>query len=500
MATATKTVTNSEGTFKVKVGGNMDKASSKSSKKSKGGSLPAGVAYQTYNNDGSVKQSFTLAEKRAFDSNEISSGRDTPYGVGGKIMPIKATDLSPVTAANIPTPKTENYAGTLAGLTASMTSPASVTTPTDPNAFNVQGLSQLTASLFEQNPAPDNAALYKKLEKKNQLRQKEQDVNNYTSTLNGIVAKSQADQLSVTGQGRGIPEVIIGGQQAQIAKEAAIQALPVAAQLAAAQGNLELAQQHVNTMFNILSKDAENKWQFKNKLIDTVITFATEGERNRLDQLKTKAAQDFQIKREDIAYGRQKALAQYGGGGSSNQTIDNERALLTQFRGEQIVKDYNTILAKKQSVDSIVNSGVGGPGDLAVVYEFMKGLDPTSVVRETEYATAAKSGNIFAGQFAKFNGYLRPNGGFLPPSVKQSFQSIVNSKLKVQQNLYDNVVKEYQDVATRQNLNPQNVILNYAGADNTPPPSKEDDIFNGVLARPAEGNYFTKLWNAIIGT
>lgn len=153
-----------------------------------------------------------------------------------------------------------------------------------------------------------------------------------------------------------------------------------------------------------------------------------------------------------------------GSGSGSNTMTDNERALMTQFTSQPIVKDYNTILAKKMSVDAILSQGVGGPGDLATVYEFMKGLDPSSVVRESEYATAAGSGNIFAGVFARFNGYLKENGGFLPKSVREAFQSIVNSKLKVQQTLYDNAVKEYRAIASRQGLNPDNVVINYGAA------------------------------------
>lgn len=157
-----------------------------------------------------------------------------------------------------------------------------------------------------------------------------------------------------------------------------------------------------------------------------------------------------------------------GSTGVSNQSIDNERALLSQFRAEPIVKDYNTILAKKMSVDAIISSGVGGPGDLALVYEFMKGLDPTSVVRESEYASAAKSGNIFAGVFARFNGYLKEEGGFLPEQVKKAFQSIVDSKLETQRQLYDNVASEYAKIAERQGLNPSNVVLNYSAAQTEP--------------------------------
>ena len=160
--------------------------------------------------------------------------------------------------------------------------------------------------------------------------------------------------------------------------------------------------------------------------------------------------------------------AKAASGANSNQNIDNERALLSQFRGEETVKNYNLTLNKKLSVDRILDSGVGGPGDLAVVYEFMKALDPNSVVRETEYAMAAKSGNIFAGVFARFNGYLKEEGGFLPENVKSAFKSIVNSKMEVAKQLYDNTYQEYRDIAKRQNLNPDNATINYAKGGENP--------------------------------
>jgi hypothetical protein len=128
------------------------------------------------------------------------------------------------------------------------------------------------------------------------------------------------------------------------------------------------------------------------------------------------------------------------------------------------VKDFNTILQKKLSVDAIIKSGVGGPGDLALVYEFMKALDPTSVVRETEYANAAKSGNLFLGALTRYNGYFKENGGILPTNVQTAFKSIINSKLKVQTQLYENTKKQYMDLAGRQGLNPNNVVIDYAAA------------------------------------
>lgn len=131
-----------------------------------------------------------------------------------------------------------------------------------------------------------------------------------------------------------------------------------------------------------------------------------------------------------------------GAGGLSVSVLTKVTTIANQHDSNQLVKDYNTIQNKSGSMQKVLKLGVGGPGDLALVFEFMKALDPTSVVRETEYATAAKSGNIFAGAFAKFNGYLKEEGGFLPPQVQNSFIKIMKTKLDVAQKQYDNYHNE----------------------------------------------------------
>lgn len=168
----------------------------------------------------------------------------------------------------------------------------------------------------------------------------------------------------------------------------------------------------------------------------------------------------------DSKGGKKQYYAKHGaiGSGSSNTITDNERALLGQFQQSSIVKDYNQIVSQKLAIDNIIANGVGGPRDLSLVFSFMKGLDPNSVVRESEYETAAKSGNIFAGAFAKFNGYLKPEGGFLPTSVRAQFQNLVNQRLNAQQVTYDNYAKQYREIAARQGLNPDNVVPNFSGA------------------------------------
>jgi hypothetical protein len=121
----------------------------------------------------------------------------------------------------------------------------------------------------------------------------------------------------------------------------------------------------------------------------------------------------------------------------------------SQFRSEPIVKEYNTAVAKKAGIDSILNSGVRGVEDIALVYEFMKSIDPTSVVREAEFDTASKSGNIFAGKFTKFNGYFKEGGGILPDNVRDTFRTSIYQSFNQKESQYFNLKTEFGEKVDR---------------------------------------------------
>jgi hypothetical protein len=190
---------------------------------------------------------------------------------------------------------------------------------------------------------------YLKAQRAFDIKKKQQQVTNYQAQLNAVVAKSQADQLSVTGQGRGIPEVIIGGQQAQIAKEAAIAALPIQAQLAAAQGDLEFAQQNMNTYLDLAQKDIENKFNYKMKLFDVAYDIASKDQQAKLDE-----------KRDTLAYQRQKELAQinFNYDRSLKQmglAADFQKDLIAQTQAQQAAQ--SEALNGYQVVNNVLNSG-----------------------------------------------------------------------------------------------------------------------------------------------
>lgn len=115
-----------------------------------------------------------------------------------------------------------------------------------------------------------------------------------------------------------------------------------------------------------------------------------------------------------------------------------------------------------------------GPGDIALITSFMKMLDPGSVVRETEFATARDT----AGLYAQLENNLKKakDGQFLNPKQRGEYVSLARQYLgaaerqaKQEENNLRVVVKNYK-------LNPENIF----GA------GRESVVVNGVTyERPA---------------
>lgn len=215
---------------------------------------------------------------------------------------------------------------------------------------------------------PSTASIYEKARKEAGILQKQKEVSDLSERLNQIVSGGEAAQLKVVGQGRGIPEAIIGGQQAEIGRETAIASLPVSAQLSAAQGNLEMAQQNVETLFKIRSEDAQAKYEYENKVINAIYDFQDKEIQGKLDNIKEqkdRAYKEEQAEKEDI---KKIAMTAAQNGASSNvidglskvKTFEEALAIASPFLktpSTDIVKldDGSTLLIDKNTGKIISN-------------------------------------------------------------------------------------------------------------------------------------------------
>lgn len=193
------------------------------------------------------------------------------------------------------------------------------------------------------------------VEKAARLREKERAVQTYTNQINNITTQAQAESLALEGQGRGITESIIGGQSAKINREAAIQALPIQAQLAAASGDLESARSFVTQKFQLLQQDAQQQYQFKMKLVESVKDFATAQEQRKLDALGKKEDQAFQLKMKNLSFQQEKELLSYKAGLEAAET-SSPASPLQLANMEVSVGEIGGLLADK---DDYLKTAVG---------------------------------------------------------------------------------------------------------------------------------------------
>jgi hypothetical protein len=144
---------------------------------------------------------------------------------------------------------------------------------------------------------------------------------------------------------------------------------------------------------------------------------------------------------------------------ADEKTFQNIVEIKKAFNQEPIYKAYQEI----QSAYSQINEGIKAKspaGDLVAATKFMKLLDPTSVVRESELALALKAG----GALDRLENYVQniANGTKLTPKQREDFHNLATkfNNLAVQQ--YNAKRNEWADVAKSHKLNPNLAVGNEA--------------------------------------
>jgi len=283
----------------------------------------------------------------------------------GAIAPITQSTMGSATAVtlpNTPVPNAGDYSGMLANtltsnglkLDGSSNTPTTTKDSSDVSTPNLDSLMANELNLRNQNAPVKSETIYNSLPEKAAKEAAAREVNQYQSQLNGIVAQRDAQvlQLREVGSQNGVTEAVYGGQKATIEREAAIRALPVSAQLAAAQGNLELAQDNLNTLFKLRVNDANATFEYKNKIIDSVMKYATASEQRVFEQKKLDASNALDQKKTNlssmnewakIALGQPSVMTQFTSLDPSSSTFQKDLAAV-----QSQVVDFKGILERQK--------------------------------------------------------------------------------------------------------------------------------------------------------
>lgn len=168
---------------------------------------------------------------------------------------------------------------------------------------------------------------------------------------------------------------------------------------------------------------------------------APEKERATIDELKSRVDK---VKTE-------LAQASAGGGLDPEKRFDFETKLRKEYNDQ--TKGYQEV---REAFNRISAAEDSGPGDIALIYSYMKMLDPGSVVREGEFATAENSSGIPERIRNMYNKAM--DGERLTPGQRKTFigqagklMGAAEKREKTVRSGLDGVVKSYK-------LNPDNVF------------------------------------------
>ena len=147
------------------------------------------------------------------------------------------------------------------------------------------------------------------------------------------------------------------------------------------------------------------------------------------------------------------AALEASGGVDPSKKFDQEEKLRKEFTAR--TKVFNELDSTFSNLKASEQAGTG-PGDIALITGFMKMLDPGSVVRETEFATARDT----AGLFTKLENSLQKlqNGEFLKPAQRKEYINLAEKYYDAAKQKANIEKQSIAKVVTNYKLNPDNVF------------------------------------------
>lgn len=142
-----------------------------------------------------------------------------------------------------------------------------------------------------------------------------------------------------------------------------------------------------------------------------------------------------------------------------NNTKDdfkNERDLRNDFSGLPTTKAFNEVRSAYDQIQTSLQKQ-SPAGDLAAATKFMKILDPGSVVRESELGMAMAA----TGKMDRLENYVQMTmaGTKLTPKQRADFGELSQQLYNAAEARYNDSAKEYREVASDYNLNPDRIAV-----------------------------------------
>jgi hypothetical protein len=145
----------------------------------------------------------------------------------------------------------------------------------------------------------------------------------------------------------------------------------------------------------------------------------------------------------------------------ASKTFDQENKLRTQFGALPAVKNFAAIQPQIEIIHQIASKAAQGQeptaqDDIALIFSFMKMLDPTSVVREGEFATAQNSAGVPDRIRNAWNNLQK--GTRLSANQRNEFFKTATIAMDSFKTQFNQQSERYRGIAQSYGLNPDRII------------------------------------------
>lgn len=143
---------------------------------------------------------------------------------------------------------------------------------------------------------------------------------------------------------------------------------------------------------------------------------------------------------------------------ASSKVTEREMTLAKQFRDSsksfvEAKLNYGRIVANATTPNPT------GASDIALVFNFMKMLDPTSVVRESEYRAAENASPLLLQLGQQYNKLFRKEAEKLPESTRKMFLQAATETYLPYVEAQKSLEEGFSQEATQFGLSPKNVVV-----------------------------------------
>jgi hypothetical protein len=145
-------------------------------------------------------------------------------------------------------------------------------------------------------------------------------------------------------------------------------------------------------------------------------------------------------------------------------TFERENKLRDEF--QKLTADFRVVQNSYENLTKTAEKP-SGAGDMSLLYSYVRLLDPTSVVRESEFAAAAASGSFGERVQGAVNRIL--SGERMPDSLRQDFVREARNLYDTQLRNHNQIADTYTTLAKESGADPAKVVTRFDRPQGRPP-------------------------------